>query len=142
MLPPDLTHAGWISVHLSLQSSSHTAVTPISLKAWYQGAVSLTLIIWNAHGISSTRNRKNVGNAWAAVRKSIQSTWGRGYAARGLHNQVPSAKWQLRLGPTLLALETAYKGYLGSIFTGVKKTGFSGHVLGLLRFFLRQRGCK
>ena len=34
-----------------------------------------------------------------------------------------TATWQLRLGPTLLSPDSAYKGYLGSIFTSVLKNG-------------------
>ena len=34
-----------------------------------------------------------------------------------------TARWDLRLGPTLLTPRDAYRGYLGSIFTGVLKNG-------------------
>ena len=46
-----------------------------------------------------------------------------------------TATWQLRLGPTLLSLDIAYKGYLGSIFTGVLKNGIHWTCLWIAEIF-------
>ena len=67
-----------------------------------------------------------VGDCCTAITKVMGYVLVREPKGTGIAFIEPSAltaRWELRLGPTLLTPRDAYKGYLASIFTGVLKNG-------------------
>ena len=86
-----------------------------------------------------------VGHYCTAITKSMGYVVARQPTGHGTAFVEPSAlttAWKLRLGPTLLTPQTAFKGCGGSILTAVlKRTVHSGHDHGFLKHFLRQHGC-
>ena len=125
----------WVGAHTTSMCQFRGNIlvaTDAPREAWFDVVEEIRYVLQTAWGLPvvceciSDEQKCCTGGCCGPICKAMGMVLVRGPTGAGMAFAEPaalSASWELKLGPPLLSPGRAYRGYLGSIFTGVLKNG-------------------